>query len=1474
MKILKIFFIFILLPLSLFSFASYDALTTATQMATQIQGSGIIISNPVISRGSSGSSDGQVATFSNGIAGANLQIDTGILLTSSYVSSAFSKNIIGNTSKKPKEVGPTGMDPDLLTTANFDIHDQVVFEFDVTLDLDTTILDVDYQFASEEYPEYVGSKFNDAFGFFISGGDLSATYNIARVIDASTTPSLATLNNHPPINVNTVNNGFLGESAALDNPNVDLTNSAFFIDNGGLNPRGVDQSKAYIISEFDGFTKKLHATLSELTPGITYHFKMALADTSDRKYDAGVFISKINGLVERRVSIDDVNQTEGNSGTTNFNFTIKLNRASTETTSINYTTLNTGTATSGTDYTAKSGTVTFAAGETSKTVTIKVNGDTLIENNEIFYVKLSNPVNLKIGDDTGKGTILNDDTPNISISINDVSKTEGNSGIKNFSFTVTLNEASNQAITLDYSTADGTANANEDYTSKTGSLTFAAGETSKTISIEVNGDTKVEADETFTVTLSNPSNASITDAQGIGTILNDDYSNVSINDIEKYEGNAGDITPFAFEVNLDQVDREDITIEYRIDDGTASKNDDDYNATVSTGSITISAGQLSNSIPVDVIGDDKVERDETFHVILTGITVNHIISDGNGTGTILNDDNATITISDVNLTEGDFGLKAFDFNVTMSNPHYEEVRFNYYVIADTADKGSDYVDKNGTITFEAGTVEQNISINVIGDLYIEADETFNVYLEPVTFNTTLAKDTGIGTIINDDSIYSDKITFNIERTNSNDINNINSKKRHALYTQVTGRTFAYDVLAYTKVSPEAENFEAEITLDKVVVKVNLYNEANETINTQYHYFNNTHRKSGSTFKLYDADKESSYNIISLRTTGPNGGRYLIRSICPLNNNNQAIDAKKCYHDTIDEYQNLNLPLETNSTDARDNFAIRPAALYYGIADANATSPYIENSINIPQSTRLIAGRTYTLAAQGLSYQSSSEFVTKYTGDINATLEYSILSGNGCPIQTNTSYTIEGNNTTNLKYSEVGIYTLGLIDDTWTNIDNNTLGDCISGSSDISDDYNEQSGCDISSESSKNNVQNQTFGYVPARFDLSNIARNIRLAGAGVAGLNTVYMNTLNGALTPMSIEIAGNIIARAEDNNLTSNYTQGCMAQNIDFAFTLSAFDTDDANTPVNFDNLRTENNVNNQLLQYNFINTNPAIVVPVGGGNETNITSNVSTNTQNLLSGVRASTFNNARSNITLNVNINRNRNQAMNPKRIVFNRIDVNSTIDSNNIHNLNIVGQKLALGGTTLLYARVRASQKNYDANTPNFARNTPIQIEIFCDDPILGGSCIDAAGNPKYGLRIDETSSGWWLSTLQQTLNNATNINLIVDKNMFNLNDENNTNANNITVAVPATNITPNNNANNANNANNSNVNTVCPNAIPDFTNVNAATSSPYVLYGNDPLYTLDCRGASNWSGVGDESNVINGAGAAGAINTNTNSRLSW
>ncbi len=225
--------------------------------------------------------------------------------------------------------------------------------------------------------------------------------------------------------------------------------------------------------------------------------------------------------------------------------------------------------------------------------------------------------------------------PPPSIRIHDVTVTEGNAGAVAATLTVTLSAASTEMITVAYATGNGSASADGDYQAVLGTLTFAPGETSKTITVPVNGDRLAEPNETFFVNLSSPTNATIADGQGVGTIV-DDEPRISISDVTKYEGKRGKTTLFTFTVTLSAAYDQAATMSFRTVNGTATTSDKDYVA--KTGTLTFAPGETTKTITIEVKGDSKREANETFYLDLFGNSGNSLFTRSRGIGTILNDD--------------------------------------------------------------------------------------------------------------------------------------------------------------------------------------------------------------------------------------------------------------------------------------------------------------------------------------------------------------------------------------------------------------------------------------------------------------------------------------------------------------------------------------------------------------------------------------------------------------------------------------------------------------------------------------------------------------------------------------------------------------------------------------------------------------------------------------------------------------------
>lgn len=186
---------------------------------------------------------------------------------------------------------------------------------------------------------------------------------------------------------------------------------------------------------------------------------------------------------------------------------------------------NSFTATEGTDYTAVPlSTLTFAPGETTKEIEVQVAGDTHRELTERFSIRLSNPSGATLADATGKVAILDEEGP-LTLSVSDVTVTEGDVGEVDLTFDITLDEApdAGENVIVDVATDDGSAIAGEDYTALAPfTLTFASGETTKSVTVKGIGDVKPENDEYLLLNVNRPRNVVLADSQGKGWMVNDD----------------------------------------------------------------------------------------------------------------------------------------------------------------------------------------------------------------------------------------------------------------------------------------------------------------------------------------------------------------------------------------------------------------------------------------------------------------------------------------------------------------------------------------------------------------------------------------------------------------------------------------------------------------------------------------------------------------------------------------------------------------------------------------------------------------------------------------------------------------------------------------------------------------------------------------------------------------------------------------
>jgi hypothetical protein len=328
-----------------------------------------------------------------------------------------------------------------------------------------------------------------------------------------------------------------------------------------------------------------------------------------------------------------------------------------------------------------------------------------------------------------------------ALAVADARALEGSGVGGRLTFAVTLSEPATQDVTVDYMTLDGTALAPSDYLPASGTLTLAAGVTAAAVEVQLVGDTLDEPDERLTLHLSNPTHAVLRDADGSGTVVDDDDAPaLSIGDASLLEGDSG-VQTLSFPVQLSAPSSRTVTVGYATADGTATSGVD---YTRAAGTLTFAAGETAGVVDVRVVGDRIVERDETFYVRLSrpsGAT----LGDGQAVGTIINDDVAGISISDTRVTEGRGAI----FVVTLAPARRSAVFVNWATEDGSAVAPQDYFAASGRLTFPAGTTTRTIVVRVRQDTLPEPDETFSVRLSRPTAGIVI-NDSGVGqaTVIN------------------------------------------------------------------------------------------------------------------------------------------------------------------------------------------------------------------------------------------------------------------------------------------------------------------------------------------------------------------------------------------------------------------------------------------------------------------------------------------------------------------------------------------------------------------------------------------------------------------------------------------------------------------------------------------------------------------------------------------------------
>lgn len=444
------------------------------------------------------------------------------------------------------------------------------------------------------------------------------------------------------------------------------------------------------------------------------------------------------------LAIGGVTNDEGQAGTTVFHVPVLLSEAAGIAVTVDYATAD-GSAVSGDDYVAATGTLSIPAGVTATSIAILVNGDTSREGDETLTVTLSNPSNgYLIASSTS--VVIRDDEPKPVFAAADFSQFEGTGGTNVFIIPVTLSFSNDLAVSVAFATANGTGLAGTDYVATNGSLVFPAGSTNAQIPVTVLVDAGIEFNETFALVFSAPVNATLDTTQAVVTILNDDQPGVIVHGVTNVEGNGG-VTSFVFPVTLNGAPGQTAFVSYETYDGSAVAGSD-YQGV--TGILTIPAGVTSTQIAIDVFGDTAAEGDETFHVSLFAPS-NVVIAAGWAGAKILNDDGLPqLVVGNVSSNEGTGGTSIFQVPVSLATVAAVNVSVNFTTADGTAVAGSDFTSTNGTLVLAAGDTSAVLQVRVTADALFENDETFVVNFSGLV-NATMAGTQSVVTIVDDDT---------------------------------------------------------------------------------------------------------------------------------------------------------------------------------------------------------------------------------------------------------------------------------------------------------------------------------------------------------------------------------------------------------------------------------------------------------------------------------------------------------------------------------------------------------------------------------------------------------------------------------------------------------------------------------------------------------------------------------------------------
>ena len=450
------------------------------------------------------------------------------------------------------------------------------------------------------------------------------------------------------------------------------------------------------------------------------------------------------------VSVTGTSATEGPTGTTtNAVFTVSLSLSSAQTVTVAYATAD-GTASAGTHYTARTGTVTFNPLVTTQTVTVPILNDGVTDPDELFTLNLSAPVGATLDIAQGQGLIRDfNSLPVLQVRGATVIKADAATTDANFVVTLSV-PPTTTPVTVAYTTVDGTGKAPHDYIAKSGTLTFNPGVTQQTVVVGVVGNTTDMPNDTFFVKLSNPVGATLDIPQAQGLIYNQsDPTTANLaTTATVMEPAPGQVADLVVTVTLSVPSGKTVVVPWTTNpDGSAVIG---LNYRDQVGKVTFAPGTTTQTFTVAVLGDGVKTPNETFSILMQSQVGNANYGNRYTLCTIVNSDTVpAISLSNASVTEGNAGTTSAVFTATLSASMAQALTVAYQTSAGTATPNVDYIEAAGTITFAPGTTTQTISVLVNGNTTPQSNRTFNLALNnPV--GAMIGAGRSVGTIVDND----------------------------------------------------------------------------------------------------------------------------------------------------------------------------------------------------------------------------------------------------------------------------------------------------------------------------------------------------------------------------------------------------------------------------------------------------------------------------------------------------------------------------------------------------------------------------------------------------------------------------------------------------------------------------------------------------------------------------------------------------